>query len=457
MEKPYPVPANEEERNRALRSYRIMDTPPEIAFTEIGELAAQICGCPVSYVSFIEEDRFWFKSKYGLPDDFKGCPREIAFCSITVCGSEIVLATDLATDERYRDFYFVVNEPHFRFYCAMPLISPEGYAIGTICVMDFKPRELTVEKQESLRRLAQQLVSLLEHRRRMIELDEAMRELDKAHMALARENAKTEELLNRIFPVRIAEELKENGKVVPRFHPSATILFADVKGFTAFTERAEPALLIGMLDRYFAAFDEAVAHHDVEKLKTIGDAYVAVAGVPETDRLHVLHACLAALEMIEAARRIRIERERLRLPFFELRIGIHTGPLIAGVVGRQRFTYDIWGDAVNVAALMESKGEPGRINVSEQVYHYVKPYFEFVGRGSVEVKNKAALGMHFLERLKPEVSADAEGLRPSDRLYAMVRAPSDPQPPKGAASKGGFDPIAEGGIMSTYPKGAGAA
>ncbi len=182
----------------------------------------------------------------------------------------------------------------------MPLITPEGYAIGTICVMDFKPQNLSIEKQETLRRLAQQLVSLLEHRRRMIELDETMRELDKAHAALTREKAQTEELLNRILRVRIADELKANGKVEPRFHPSATILFADVKGFTSFTERAEPALLIGMLDRYFAAFDEAVARHKVEKLKTIGDAYVAVAGVPELDRLHVLHACLAALEMLEA-------------------------------------------------------------------------------------------------------------------------------------------------------------
>lgn len=423
-EKPYPVPANEAERNKALRSYKVMDSPPEITFSEIGELAAQICDCPVSYVSFIEEDRFWFKSKYGLPDDFKGCPREIAFCSIAVCGSEIVLAPDLATDERYRDFYFVVNDPHFRFYCAMPLITPEGYAIGTICVMDFKPRELSIEKQETLRRLAQQLVSLLEHRRRMIELDEAMRELDEAHVALAREKAQAEELLGRILPARIADELKATGKVEPRFHPSATILFADVKGFTSFTERAEPALLIGMLDRYFAAFDEAVARRKVEKLKTIGDAYVAVAGVPEPDRLHVLHACLAALEMLEATARIRAERERLRLPFFELRIGIHTGGLIAGVVGRQRFTYDIWGDAVNVAALMESNGEPGRINVSEQVYHYVKQYFEFAGRGTVEVKNKAALGMYFLERLKPEYAADPAGLRPSDRLFAMVSPPS---------------------------------
>lgn len=419
----YPTPDNEVERNKALRSYRIMDSPPDIAFDEIGELAAQICGCPIAYVSFIEGDRFWFKSKYGLPEDMTSCPREIAFCSVTICGADLVLARDLAEDERFRDFPFVVNEPHFRFYCAMPLVTPDGYALGTICVMDFQPRDVSFEQQETLRRLAQQLISLLEHRRRMIELDEAMRELDGAHAALAAEKARTEELLHRMLPERIADELKEHGKVQPRFYAAATILFADVKGFTRFTERAEPATLIGMLDRYFAGFDDAVARYGVEKLKTIGDAYLAIAGVPALDRMHALNACLAALDMLGVVEALRKERERLRLPFFEVRFGLHTGPVIAGVVGRRRFTYDVWGDAVNVAALMQANGEPGRINVSEAVYQHVRPYFESAGRGAIEVKNKAPIPMYFLERLRPEYSADAAGRVPNERLFAATKAP----------------------------------
>lgn len=422
----YPTPDNEPERNDALRSYRIMDTPPEIAFAEIGEMAAQICGCPVSYVAFIEDDRFWMKSKYGLPDDFEGCPREIAFCSTTVCGAELIYAPDLAEDDRFRDFHFVVNEPNFRFYCSMPLITPEGYALGTICVMDFKPRELSFEQQETLRRLAQQLVGLLEHRRRIIELDEAVRELDVAHAALASEKARADQILTRILPEPIAEELKERGKVEPRFFPSASILFADVKGFTKFSENAEPVSLIGLLDKYFGSFDEIVTRHRIEKLKTIGDAYMAVAGVPEIDRLHVLRACLAALEMQSTVQRIQSERERLRLPFFELRIGIHTGPVIAGIVGQLRFTYDIWGNAVNVASLMESNGEAGRINVSEDVYHHCKPYFEFSGRGAVEVKNKDPMRMYFLDRLKSEYASDEAGFVPNERLFEI----SDPQLPQ---------------------------
>lgn len=419
----YPVPENEAGRNEALRSYRVMDSAPEITFDEIGELAAQICGCPVSYVSFIEEDRFWFKSKYGIPDDMEGCPREIAFCSVTVCGADLVLAPDLTKDERFKDFYFVVNEPNFRFYCAMPLITPEGFALGTICVMDYEPREISFEQQETLRRLAHQLVGLLEHRRRMIELDEAMKELDKAHAALAGEKAKAEALLHRILPEAIATELQGTGKVQARFFPSATILLADVKGFTRFTERAEPAMLIGMLDQYFAGFEEAVSRHNLQALKTIGDAFLAVGGVPEMDRSHVLHACLAALEIQTFVNSLRKERERLRLPFFEVRLGLHSGPVIAGAVGRQRFTYDIWGDAVNVAALMEAHSEPGKINVSDLVYRHAKAYFDFTKRGIVEVKNKSPLPMYFLDRLKPEYSSDEAGSIPNQRFQELSSTP----------------------------------
>src|SRR5690606_34596185 len=126
------------------------------------------------------------------------------------------------------------------------------------------------------------------------------------------------------------------------------------------------------------------------------------------------------LAVVEAQRR---ERERLRLPFFEVRFGLHTGPVIAGVVGRRRFTYDVWGDAVNVAALMQANGEPGRINVSEAVHHHVKPYFETAARGTIEVKNKAPIPMYFLERLKPEYSADKSGRTPNERLYAAANLP----------------------------------
>jgi len=178
----------------------------------------------------------------------------------------------------------------------------------------------------------------------------------------------------------------------PRFHASATVLIADVKGFTSFTRGAEPALLINMLNQYFAGFDEAIERSGLEKLKTIGDAYMAVTGVLSR-KTHTIDACLAAFKMLAVVDRLRIERQKLRLPHFEVRIGIHSGPMIAGIVGAYRFTYDVWGDTVNVAALMEANGEVGAIHVSERVFHSVAPYFSFVDRGQVGVKHGQSLRM----------------------------------------------------------------
>jgi class 3 adenylate cyclase len=397
-----------------------MNSTPDSSFDEINEIAAQICGCPVAYISFIEDDRFWFKSKYGLPDDFEGCPREIAFCSVTVCGFEMVVSNDLRLDNVFKDFHFVVNEPNFRFYCSMPLVTPDGYSIGTICVMDFKPRELTHEQYESMRRLAHQTMAQLEYRRRIIELDETIRQLDEAHRELAREKARADRLLTTIFPAEIAEEMIQDKKVAPRYFSTATVLFADVKGFTSFTEKAEPATLIGLLDTYFAQFDDVIAKNHLEKIKTIGDAYLAVAGVPRTDRLHTLNACLAALQMQEAVSLINERRSKLRLPVFEFRMGLHTGAVIAGVVGRRRFSYDIWGDAVNVASRLESCCEPGRINVSASIYHRMSPYFDFAGMGTVEVKDKGPVPIYCLERLKDEYSRDGDGRAPNDLLLRKI-------------------------------------
>jgi len=420
----YPVPANEALRNDAVRRYAILDTAPEIPFDDVGELAARICQCPVSYVAFAEHDRLWFKAKYGLPPDMTGCPRDIAFCQVTICGTEMVLSPDLTTDPRFRDFHFVVNEPHLKFYCGVPLINPEGYALGTLCVMDFQPHDLALDDQESLRRLARQLVGQLELRRKLIEIDETMAELEQARQSIADAKARADELLANILPASIAAELTEHGKVAPRHFSEATIMFTDFRDFTGLTERTEPAMLVGLLDQYFSAFDEIVARHGLEKIKTIGDAYMAVAGVPEPSRHHTLDACLAALEMQDAVARFRAQREKLRLPALDLRIGLHSGPVMAGVVGQRKFTYDIWGDAVNVAARLEAASEPNRINVSEQVLNRVRTQFEATARGKLEVRNKAPVPMFFLDRLKPEFSADASGRRPNERLTAERDSPA---------------------------------
>ena len=413
-----PIPADEPQRLTALRALDILDTAPEIAYDEIAELAAQICHCPIAYISFIDDDRQWLKARYGLRQEFVECPRANAMCSTTICGTEVLVVPDMRQDPRFDHSPMGMADPPCRFYCGMPLITGEGFALGSLCVMDFEPRQLTFEQIESLRRLSHQVLTQLELRRKLIEHNQTLKDLDKARNQVAAEKARAEELLDTILPPSIADELKRNGKVQPKYTRSATILFADFQGFNRLAERTEPAALIGLLDQYFTAFDDIVARRRLEKIKTIGDAYLAVAGVPETDRRHPIDTCLAALEMQATIARIKMQSEKLRLPSLELRVGIHTGPIISGVVGNRRFTFDVWGDAVNKAWFMEAHCLPGRINISETVAGHVNALFELEPRGAIEAKHERAHEMFFLNGLKPEFSRSPDGHLPNENFAA---------------------------------------
>lgn len=413
-----PKTTDESGRLAALRAYRILDTPAELAYDELTELAAQICGCPVAVMGLVDETRDWKKSKYGLPASFTGMPRQVSICSTTICGNDLLYAPDLANDERLSDNPCVTGEPHLRMYCGMPLINSEGYALGTLCVIDFEPRTLAFEQQEAIRRLARQIVAQLELRRSLFAMDDQVKALEQAGVAIAAERDRADALLKNILPGKVAEELKASNQVTPRFYESATVMFTDFCGFTRLTERMDPKSLIDQLDEYFSAFDAIAGRHRLEKLKTIGDAYMCAGGLPDAQRTHPVDACLAAIEFQDFIARSNQQRERLRLPRWDIRIGLHTGPVIAGVVGRRKFTYDVWGDAVNVAARMESSGEAGAINVSEATMNRVRTLFEFADRGVLEAKGKGAMPMYRLLRIRPELSRDAAGRVPGPPFHA---------------------------------------
>jgi class 3 adenylate cyclase len=411
------IPVNDAERVAAVKSYQLLDTAPEIAYDEITELAAQICQCPVAVIGLIDETRDWKKSAYGFPPDMCTSPRELSICSSTICGGDLVLVPDLTKHERYHDNPSVTGGPKLRFYCGAPLINPQGYALGTLCVVDFQPREISVEQAEAVRRLSHQAVSQLELRRSVLELERRMAELNEARRDAERQKERSDRLLLNILPRAVADELHAKEQVTPRYHESVTIMFADFEGFSRLAERIEPKSLIEQLDQFFSAFDAIAERHRLEKLKTIGDAYMCVGGLPEPNRTHDVDACLAALSFLEFMRRTNAQREKLHLPRWDLRIGLHSGPVMAGVVGKRKFIYDVWGDAVNVAARLESAGGAGRINVSDPVHHRIKSLMEFEPRGAVEIKNKAPINMHFLTRIKPALSRDPDGFYPNDAFH----------------------------------------
>jgi class 3 adenylate cyclase len=411
-----PIPAREPERLNALKSYAILDTLPEIGLNEITDLAAQICGCPAALISFVDESRQWMKAKYGLPPDMSECPREISICQATICNNDILYVPELEKDQRFNTSPLVTGDLALRFYCGAPLITPDGHALGTLCVIDFQPRELTFEQREALRRLSRQTMVHLELRRQLLARNEMLRRVEGARDQALAEKAESERLLLNILPASIADELKTSARVQPRFFDSATVILIDFKGFTRLVETLEPASVVDQLDQHFSRFDEIMVRHRLEKLKTIGDAYLAVGGVPEANRSHAHDASLCALEVLEYLARMNRQREKLRLPAWQARIGINTGPVITGVVGRHKFTYDIWGNTVNTAQRLESAADAGRICIAESTWHHVKSRFDTESRGPIEVKHQVSVNMYYLNRIKPEFAADEDGIRPNDHF-----------------------------------------
>jgi adenylate cyclase len=202
----------------------------------------------------------------------------------------------------------------------------------------------------------------------------------------------------------VAEELKAKGTAEAVQIDHVTVLFTDFKGFTALSELVTPKQLVKDLHECFSAFDRICETHGLEKIKTIGDAYMAAGGLPVPNATHATDAIAAALEMRDFIAEGKARKIADGQPFFEIRIGIHTGPVVAGIVGVKKFQYDIWGDTVNTASRMESSGEVGQVNISESTQERVKnePGLTFTPRGKVKAKGKGELEMFFVERSNDE-------------------------------------------------------
>ena len=219
----------------------------------------------------------------------------------------------------------------------------------------------------------------------------------KDNRIIAREKKRSDDLLLNILPAEVAEELKASGEAHAQQHETVSIIFTDFVGFTKLSEKLTPTELIAELNYCFKAFDNITTKYNIEKIKTIGDSYMAVSGLPTANADHALNAVKAALEIRDFIVAYKEQREQQGKVSFEMRIGINSGEVVAGIVGIKKFAYDIWGDAVNIASRMETNGYPGKVNISETTYNLVKDHYDTEYRGELDAKGKGLIKMYFAE------------------------------------------------------------
>lgn len=278
-----------------------------------------------------------------------------------------------------------------------------------------KEAEVRLEaKNESLVTLTEHLEStnlLLEKQREEIEIQKEFIEDQKK---------KSDELLLNILPFETAEQLKKKGFAKSKQYKLVSILFTDFKDFSKLADVMDSQELIKELNVYIQKFDEIIEGHYIEKIKTIGDAYMCAGGLPLRNKSNPIDVTLAGLKIQKFMRDYAAEKRKNGEAVWQLRLGIHTGDVVAGVIGKKKFAYDIWGDAVNKASRMEQAGEIEKVNVSGDTYEHIKDYFDCTYRGKVEVKNNGELEMYFVNRLKEEYSDDADGTIPNAEFLKIL-------------------------------------
>jgi len=286
-----------------------------------------------------------------------------------------------------------------------PVLDEEGNTIKIIGVeSDFtevKRVERTLEEKNK------HLLSLAEH------LEHTNKLLEHKNKEIESQKQRSDDLLMNIFPREVANQLKRKGEAKTKLFKMCSVLFTDFKGFSALTKMYSVKDLIKELSRYFEKIDEIIGKHFLEKIKTMGDAYMCVGGVPFRNNSNPINAVMAGLEIQQFMKDDMEMKRRNNEPIWQLRVGIHTGEVIAGVIGRKKFAYDIWGDTVNTASRMEAGGEVAQVNVSGDTYDYIRDFFECTPRGKIKVKKSIEMDMYFVNRLKEEYSEDPQGVYPN--------------------------------------------
>lgn len=371
-----------------------------------------------------EKNQLWSRIAIGSKQEIR-IPFGVGIAGFVAQSRETVNILDAYSDSRFNPENDKKTGYRTKSILCMPVYNSLGEILGVIQVLNKLNSEHFTSEDENLLGAYASLAGIslanaqaydeLQKERDLLEVRVKERTKD-----LEESRKKSDELLLNILPVEIAEELKGSGLVAPKKYELVTVLFTDFKGFTLAAEKLPAEKIVDELDRCFRYFDEISGRFNLEKIKTIGDAFMCAGGIPKPNFTNPVEAVLAGLEIREFMLTLKKEKEKRGEPFWEIRIGLHSGPIVAGVVGKKKFAYDIWGDTVNTASRMESSGEAGKINISNTTYEYVKDFFECDYRGKIPAKNKGTIDMYFVHSIKKELSQKGKGLVPNQKFWKKM-------------------------------------
>ena len=372
--KPAPKPENEESRLKDIKDLKIIEENIDKSkrFSSFPRLAAALTECDKAAINIVDDTVQHCKVNYGMDVVenmmMKEIPRELSICAhVLNNASKPLVINDLTKDSRTKHVFEldnpIINKSFPKFYAGSPIITSNGYILGSFCVFNSEPKLLDNSKIEGLRMLADQFIDLYESTK-----DEYKKGIKSNH----------------------TKEEKVSGE----YFSSSTVLFCDFVGFTKKTENMQPGELVEILDTFFNGFDKIIERFELKKVKTIGDAYMAVGGIPDLNSNHAERVVLASKEIINFVTGINFQQEAIGNESWHVRIGIHSGPVIAGNTSSN---FDIWGDTVNIASRLEGCGEVMKINISEEVKKLLPSSFNISNQKTVHLKNKGDFEIYSID------------------------------------------------------------
>ncbi len=337
----------------------------------VTELACYLTDRPQCTINLLTDKSQLSKNNHGfsIPEQIllREMPRDISICQYVLeQPRDQLVIENVRENQKTQNFHKMALAPDIQFYAGTPIITSKGFTVGTLCVMDSKPGSLAHSRREGLRLLSDQVSNILEY-------------------SVIKSTKSAPEAIGQEPSVREAS-----------FYSSASILFTDFVGFTSISENIDPGELIESLDEFFSIFDQIVAKHDLRKVKTIGDSYMAVGGIPDGRQGHPGNACQAGLDIVKAVSGLNIKREVLGQLPWKIRVGVHTGPVIAGFSANG---FDVWGDAVNLASRLESASEAGKVQISGATRKFLGDSAVVIDRGHINLKNKGKIQTYFLDKV----------------------------------------------------------